>query len=452
MAPQGRVLILCALLAVQTSVHCGLESSNAQCDPPGQWKAGQALDEDASTHSGATIRLLSPVKAGKMQECVSRCCQLDKCRVAAIEVQDRGKILCALYDCSPPEKCVFKKSEKLLSYDRTETWFLTRGVTKPPTFPSTEAHTETRATTSATTVTSQTSSTVDTTMPYVTDTTRSPASNATTVPASYMSVNLTTIATTRNTMDAKLNTAVTTSITATTVDVVSNHTVPPTTESYPTTKHNASLNEILHERNESSTIGVTPVDLPTSTVTSTSVAVDNTEPHFNTVSTTAKSSSVSPRTSTLQLSLTTERTRSGTRTRASSTTSPALQASMQGIFPPRDFDYDSWLPLMSSTARPTTKLAEETAKTTSPPRNVIDAPDQSRKVADLRRPIQIFAPTTLNVVAKASPSISLVIGLSLGLLLIFVVMGLIGRRVVDVWQRRHYSRMDFLVDGMYHVT
>lgn len=446
-------MVLCILLTLQSSVHGAFDSSDAQCDPPGQWKAGQALDEDASSRAGATIRLLAPVMTGKMQECLSHCCQQDKCRVAAIEVQDRGKILCSLYDCSPPEKCVFTKSEKLLSYDRTETWFLTKHVTKQPSFTSTRAHTETGATTSATTAVFDTSSTMDTTVPYVTDTgTGHPASNATTAPTRNTSVNFTSTATTLSAVNTKLNTTLATLTTVTTVDASSNYTDTTTSKPSLTTNYEVPLNKILHERNLSSTIGVTHLDVSTPTTVSKNVLEENTEQRLNKAYTTVKPSSASPRTHILQLSLTTEPTRSGTRTGASRTTSPALQASMQGIFPPRNFDNDSWLPPMPSTSRPTTKLAEETRKTVSPAQNVVDDPDESRKVADLRRPIQIFAPTTLNVVAKASPSISLVIGLCLGLLLIFVVMGLIGRRVLDVWQRRHYSRMDFLVDGMYHVT
>uniref|UniRef100_A0A4D5RND5 Putative c-type lectin family member n=1 Tax=Ixodes scapularis TaxID=6945 RepID=A0A4D5RND5_IXOSC len=448
MTSRGRVMVLCLLLTSQTSVLGGFDSSDSQCDPPGQWKAGQALDEDASVHAGATIRLLMPVKTGKMQECVSQCCQHDKCRVAAIEVQDRGKIMCTLYDCSPPEKCVFKKSEKLLSYDRTETWFLTKDVTKPPSFTSTKTRTETRATTSATTAAFETSSTVETTVPYAADTTSNSAANATTAATSNTYANLTIVAATKGTLNVKVNTTLANSTTSTTVDPVSNYTDTSTTRSSSVTKHSILLTESFPKHNWSSTIGVTYLDVSTPTAATKIVPLENNESHFNTVSTTVEFSSPSPRTPIVQLSLTTE-TSPSRRTSTSSTASPALQASMQGIFTPRNFDDNSWLPFLSSTSRPTTKLAEVTPKSVNRSQNVID---EKGKVTDLRGPIQIFAPTTLNVVAKASPSISLVIGLCLGLLLIFVVMGLIGRRVLDVWQRRHYSRMDFLVDGMYHVT
>ncbi|KAL3210978.1 hypothetical protein MRX96_036742 [Rhipicephalus microplus] len=105
--------------------------------------------------------------------------------------------------------------------------------------------------------------------------------------------------------------------------------------------------------------------------------------------------------------------------------------------------------------KPSNPSTNATSVTSESPNVTEKSTDAAAKTNDLRGPIQIFAPTTLNVdltAAKASPSISLVIGLCLGLLLIFVVMGLIGRRILDVWQRRHYSKMDFLVDGMYHVT
>lgn len=48
--------------------------------------------------------------------------------------------------------------------------------------------------------------------------------------------------------------------------------------------------------------------------------------------------------------------------------------------------------------------------------------------------------------------IHLVVALVIGLLLLFTVVGLVVRRVHDVWQRRHYQRMDFLVDGMYNTV
>lgn len=43
----------------------------------------------------------------------------------------------------------------------------------------------------------------------------------------------------------------------------------------------------------------------------------------------------------------------------------------------------------------------------------------------------------------------LIIGLVLGLLLLVTVVGLVIRAVHESWQRRHYRRMDFLIDGMY---
>lgn len=50
----------------------------------------------------------------------------------------------------------------------------------------------------------------------------------------------------------------------------------------------------------------------------------------------------------------------------------------------------------------------------------------------------------------SSASLHLVIGLVLGLMVLLTVLGLVGKRVHDSWQRRHYHRMDFLIDGMYH--
>ncbi|EEC07648.1 hypothetical protein IscW_ISCW024365, partial [Ixodes scapularis] len=280
---------------------------------------------------------------------------------AAIEVQDRGKIMCTLYDCSPPEKCVFKKSEKLLSYDRTETWFLTKDVTKPPSFTSTKTPTETRATTSATTAAFETSSTVETTVPYAADTTSNSEANATTAATSNTYANLTIVAATNGTLNVKVNTTLANSTTSTTVDLVSNYMDTSTTRSSSVAKHRILLTESFPKHNWSSTIGVTYLDVSTPTAATKIVPLENNESHFNTVSTTVEFSSPSPRTPIVQLSLTTE-TSPSRRTSTSSTASPALQASMQSIFTPRNFDDNSWLPFLSSTSRPTTKLAEVTPK------------------------------------------------------------------------------------------
>ncbi|XP_076340073.1 uncharacterized protein LOC143240822 isoform X1 [Tachypleus tridentatus] len=47
-------------------------------------------------------------------------------------------------------------------------------------------------------------------------------------------------------------------------------------------------------------------------------------------------------------------------------------------------------------------------------------------------------------------SVHLIIALVLGLLLLFTVLGLIGKRIYDTWQRRHYHRMDYLVEDFYN--
>ena len=47
-------------------------------------------------------------------------------------------------------------------------------------------------------------------------------------------------------------------------------------------------------------------------------------------------------------------------------------------------------------------------------------------------------------------SAALIAAFSFGILFFFVVLVLIGKRCFDNWQRRHYSRVDYLVNGMYN--
>lgn len=47
-------------------------------------------------------------------------------------------------------------------------------------------------------------------------------------------------------------------------------------------------------------------------------------------------------------------------------------------------------------------------------------------------------------------SAALIAALSFGILFFFAVLVLIGKRCFDSWQRRHYSRVDYLVNGMYN--
>ena len=47
-------------------------------------------------------------------------------------------------------------------------------------------------------------------------------------------------------------------------------------------------------------------------------------------------------------------------------------------------------------------------------------------------------------------SMHLLLSLVFGLLVLFSVLGVIAKRVYDSWMRRHYRRMDFLIDGMYN--
>ncbi|XP_071134184.1 uncharacterized protein [Mytilus edulis] len=47
-------------------------------------------------------------------------------------------------------------------------------------------------------------------------------------------------------------------------------------------------------------------------------------------------------------------------------------------------------------------------------------------------------------------SAALIAALSFGILFFFAVLVLIGKRCFDSWQKRHYSRIDYLVNGMYN--
>lgn len=51
---------------------------------------------------------------------------------------------------------------------------------------------------------------------------------------------------------------------------------------------------------------------------------------------------------------------------------------------------------------------------------------------------------------KYKSSMHLVLSLVFGLLVLFSVLGVIAKRIYDGWLRRHYRRMDFLIDGMYN--
>ncbi|GFN75487.1 hypothetical protein PoB_000199300 [Plakobranchus ocellatus] len=44
----------------------------------------------------------------------------------------------------------------------------------------------------------------------------------------------------------------------------------------------------------------------------------------------------------------------------------------------------------------------------------------------------------------------LVCALAAGIIFVFVVVGVLGRRIYESYRRRHYSRMDFLINGIYH--
>lgn len=47
-------------------------------------------------------------------------------------------------------------------------------------------------------------------------------------------------------------------------------------------------------------------------------------------------------------------------------------------------------------------------------------------------------------------SIHLVLALVFGLVVLFAVLGVVAKRVYDGWQRRNYSRMNYLIDGIYN--
>jgi hypothetical protein len=44
---------------------------------------------------------------------------------------------------------------------------------------------------------------------------------------------------------------------------------------------------------------------------------------------------------------------------------------------------------------------------------------------------------------------TLIVALCIGIVLTFAVAVLFGKRVFDAWQRRHYNKLDYLINGMY---
>ena len=51
---------------------------------------------------------------------------------------------------------------------------------------------------------------------------------------------------------------------------------------------------------------------------------------------------------------------------------------------------------------------------------------------------------------SAAISGALIAAVSFGVMFLFSVLVLVGKRCFDSWQRRHYSRMDYLINGMYN--
>ncbi|XP_013791840.1 uncharacterized protein LOC106475707 isoform X2 [Limulus polyphemus] len=61
-----------------------------------------------------------------------------------------------------------------------------------------------------------------------------------------------------------------------------------------------------------------------------------------------------------------------------------------------------------------------------------------------------YAFTYENNLSLNTSSIHLVIVLIIGLIIVLIAVGLVASRVYGMWQRRHYCKMDFLIEGMYH--
>ena len=51
---------------------------------------------------------------------------------------------------------------------------------------------------------------------------------------------------------------------------------------------------------------------------------------------------------------------------------------------------------------------------------------------------------------NAAMSAALIAAASFGIIILFSVLVLLGKRLFDSWQRRDYSRMDYLINGMYN--
>lgn len=105
-------------------------------------------------------------------------------------------------------------------------------------------------------------------------------------------------------------------------------------------------------------------------------------------------------------------------------------------------------------------------KKTSVPRKGIKEPIKPRKGATLPPELNI---TTSNLSPKFKPLASetqktedevsvqpdytaLIVGLSLGIALVLILASVTYWRLRDVWERRQYKRVDFLIDGLYTDT
>lgn len=175
------------------------------------------------------------------------------------------------------------------------------------------------------------------------------------------------------------------------------------------------------------------------------------------------SSTVTSAEHSLQISTTNKPLLNSNGTALSSSSATALQTPM--TFPEADTSSvnTTLLDFLSQPAQ------GDGTKKSSVPRKGIKEPVKPRKGAEL--PVEQVNATSNNQTSKSKPLAlmpetlntedevsehpdytALIVGLSLGIALVLILASVTYWRLRDVWERRQYKRVDFLIDGLYTDT
>lgn len=387
------------------------------CDPPASW-ASRHLDVTTSQHSEAAVDRVYVVYRQKIEAyCVKQCCRLGNhtCNIGVVQSGSKSA-QCLLYGSYSSASCSFKRTDEATRCDIASTHPQSKVTTAPATTAPSTSNSSTATTTDATGTTARN------------DVSATP-------PSSTAAARVTVI-------QAAVN-------------------LPEKDASWqPVLKHKAS--GVKPRKGVGIPEAFTAVSFrvhpPSTTVqdvfearTSTSEPETRTPKH--TVASTASTSTtpVTPEvTSSTTLTLTT--------TIAQRSSSPTTLATVPFSKP------ITQVPLLWETMLNPVSMPRNIEETTVEPDRSTQKPQnstvgQSRENTDLGKHEQhasVSSPALTSLAVgrdpEASTPMGLIVGLSVGLIFIFVVMGLVGRQILELWQKRHYSRMDFLVDGMYHVT